>query len=108
MNGLPGPPGEAMCDPWQGAAFAGPTAFAAMPPEAVLAGLGAVAAFLVGVLLIACVKHWRKKDIPGKPEEDLEAFDALYEQGQLSREELERIHARLASRHDPEPPANDS
>jgi hypothetical protein len=98
-----------MFDTWQGAAFADRTVFAAVPPEAFLAGLGAVIAFLVGAFVIACVVRWRKRRRAlEKPEEDLEAFHALYEQGQLSREELERIRARLASRRHPELPENDS
>ncbi len=97
-----------MFDTWQGAVFDGRSVFAAVPPEAFLAGLGAVAAFLVGALLIACVARWRKRrGGPGKSEDDLETFHALYEQGQLSREELERIRARLAARQDPLPPEND-
>jgi len=77
-----------------------------LPPELILPSLILGAALLLGAVIIAWVKDWRKERAsrPWVPEADLDTFHSLYAQGQLSREELERIHARLASRVEPCPP----
>jgi hypothetical protein len=94
-----------MVHSWQGEAFETHTSLAAVPPEVIFPGLGVVAAFLLGVAVIVCLQHCRRRrQASPPPEADLEAFRALQEQGQISREEFERIRVRLASRPGEEPP----
>ena len=62
------------------------------------ATLGLVGALLVGAAILAMFERWRKKS----PTEGLTAgdqlshFRELYSKGQISKEEFERIRARLA------------
>jgi len=81
-------------------------ALVSLPPELILPSLVLVGAFLLGAVMIAWVVRWRKQrgSWPRAPEADLDTFHSLYEQGQLSREELDRIRARLHARVEPEPP----
>jgi hypothetical protein len=61
------------------------------------ATLALVAALLVGALVIALVDRWRKRSPDDRisPGDQLSQFRLLYEQGQLSKEEFERIRGRL-------------
>jgi hypothetical protein len=56
-----------------------------------------VGALIIGAILIAVVERWRKR--PGAeqmtPGEQLTHFRALYDRGELSREEFERIRNLL-------------
>jgi hypothetical protein len=60
--------------------------------------LGLAALILLGVLIIAWLNHWRKRAGPEllTANEQLARFRELYEQGQLSQEEFERIRVTLA------------
>jgi hypothetical protein len=62
--------------------------------------LALVGALLLGALIIALVDRWRKR--PAQPVapagEQLSYFRSLYAQGDISREEFERIRARLGGR----------
>ena len=66
-------------------------------PRLLWATLGLVGAVLVGVVLITLVDRWRKRaaEPPGTANEQLAEFRSLYERGELSQEEFERIRARL-------------
>ena len=87
-----------MLDTWQGTGLEARTSLAVVPPELVVPGLTVVAAFLLGVAVIVCLERWRRRrEAPPTPEANLETFRTLHEQGQISREEFERIRARLAA-----------
>ena len=60
-----------------------------------------VAALLIGALLIALVDRWRRKATEAcllDTNDQLAQFRLLYERGDLSREEFERIRERLGGR----------
>jgi hypothetical protein len=59
--------------------------------------LALVAALLLGALVIAVVDRWRKRSSSDRltPGEQLSQFRSLYEKGELSREEFERIRTLL-------------
>jgi hypothetical protein len=54
---------------------------------------------LLGALVIAWVDRWRKRAAAddGVAADQLVTFRSLYERGELSREEYDRIRARLSS-----------
>jgi hypothetical protein len=63
--------------------------------------LALVAALLLGALLIAIVDRWRKRSPQSErlsPGEQLSQFRKLYEKGELSREEFERIRTLLGGK----------
>jgi hypothetical protein len=59
--------------------------------------LALVAALLIGALVIAVVDRWRKRSASDRltPGQQLSQFRALYDKGEISREEFERIRALL-------------
>ncbi len=61
-----------------------------------------VGALLVGAIAFALVDRWRKRQAdPGSARESTESltsFRAMYESGELSKEEYERIRNRVAAR----------
>jgi hypothetical protein len=58
-----------------------------------------VVALLLGALVIAFVDRWRKRRSDRlSPGEQLSHFRSLYEKGELSREEFERIRTLLGGR----------
>jgi Short C-terminal domain len=69
--------------------------------EFLVAGVIIAAVLLVVAMLIHVVKTWRKR-MAGRPMtypgEQLSSFRALYERGELSREEYERIRAKLGQK----------
>jgi hypothetical protein len=67
-------------------------------PEFFWWSLALAGILLAGALAIACARRWRTclMDTPNLPEQDLEHYRTLYEQGELSREEFERITGILA------------
>jgi len=67
-------------------------------PELLIPGLVLVGAILIGALIVHCVNQWRTRPAPPTltANEQLAGFRELYEQGQLSQGEFERIKARLA------------
>jgi hypothetical protein len=73
-------------------------------PSAALVGL-----VLLGAIVLTGMNRWRHRT-PGGPqlsEDPLATFQTLYEQGTLSREEFDRIRARLrpqAEAEQPKPP----
>lgn len=82
-------------------------------PRLIWSAAGFVGVCLLGALLIAWLDRWRKRLAEEKPtpHDQLTSFRALYEQGELSQEEYDRIKARLTSRLRPEtqapaPPVN--
>jgi hypothetical protein len=56
--------------------------------------------FATGAIVILWVDRWRKRASAARltPSDELAHFRVLYEQGELSREEFERIRARLSRR----------
>jgi hypothetical protein len=77
--------------------------------------LALVAAILLGAMVIYLFDRWRKRSSAQRmPSGDqLTQFRVLYEQGELSRDEYERIRARLGQRireeiEVPAPPAEGS
>ena len=66
-----------------------------------LTSLCLVAALLVAALVVAWIKRWRRQ---GDAEDDLSPtvqlahFRALYEKGEISQEEFERLRALLGAR----------
>jgi hypothetical protein len=82
----------------QVAGLAGQAAPAALPPELILPSVALLSFLLLGVVAVFWVSRWRKARGRRSWDADLDTYRTLYEQGQLSREELERIHARLAAR----------
>jgi hypothetical protein len=99
----------------------GVTLFAALPPRAgtargspakpagppapgwggsfLLPGLYLVGALLVGAVVIAVAGRWRRRprSVTATASEQLTEFRSLYEKGQMSREEFERVRARLGT-----------
>src|SRR5262245_58725429 len=69
--------------------------------EFLVAGVIIAAVLLVVAMLIHVVRLWRKR-MAGRPMtnpgEQLTSFRALYERGELSREEYERIRAKLGQK----------
>ncbi len=63
-----------------------------LPLLAVTAGV-----VLVGVVVIVLVDRWRKR--PTAPDNPLSHFQALYDRGELSREEFERVRGLLLGKH---------
>jgi hypothetical protein len=75
------------------------------PPEERLGELrplwiALVGAILLGALVLYFVDRWRKRSMMERSfsGEQLSHFRVLYEQGELNREEYERIRTRLGSR----------
>ncbi len=65
-----------------------------------LPGLYLVLAMLIGAVIIAWVGRWRRSPRSGEtasPSDQLARFRSLYDKGQMTREEFERIKARLAA-----------
>jgi hypothetical protein len=63
--------------------------------------LALVIALLIGVLVVALVDRWRKRTAMSErmsPGQQLTHFRQLYDRGELSREEFERIRALLGER----------
>jgi len=64
----------------------------------ILTGL-MMAAMIVGAMIIAAVDRWRKREAAQSvPEETLSSYRTLYEDGELSQVEYDRIRARYAQR----------
>jgi hypothetical protein len=62
--------------------------------------LALVVALLLGALVIAVAERWRKKTREGRSDtgDQLAHFRSLYERGELSREEFERIRGKLGNK----------
>jgi hypothetical protein len=63
--------------------------------------LALVVALMLAALVLAIVDHWRKRRARSdrlSPGEQLSHFRSLYEKGELSREEYERIRTLLGGR----------
>lgn len=69
-----------------------------MTPELLIAWTILLGALVVGWLAVRFVRDWRKqRPVPGPTvAEQLQHFQQLHEQGELSAAEWERIRARLA------------
>ena len=77
---------------WQGANGRGALLWASLPLIGVL---------LLAALVIYYVDRWRKRGEAGtseNPADQLSSFRSLYETGQLSREEFDRIRSRLGEK----------
>lgn len=60
-----------------------------------------VAVLLVGAFVLSRVDRWRKRQLSDSPASDVEQFGsyrAMYERGELSKEEYDRIKAKEAQR----------
>jgi len=61
---------------------------------------------LAGALIIAMVDRWRKRQTNfAQPHEQLASFRVLYERGEMSEEEYQRVRARLTPKLKPTPAA---
>src|SRR5437016_2203647 len=62
-----------------------------------LAAAGLVALILAGALVIAWLERWRKRSVSDAPDlgDELAQFRELYERGELSQAEFERIRGKL-------------
>jgi hypothetical protein len=87
-----------------GAACSAGTLVAAGPSfldPRVLALTGAIAgALLLGAIILALVDRWRKKQMNDtrNVQEELATYRALYQRGELSAAEYERVRTRLVDR----------
>jgi hypothetical protein len=74
-----------------------PAQVPAWDPRLLWATLGLAGAVLVGAILITLVDRWRKRSAepPCTASDQLEEFRSLYERGELSQEEFDRIRATL-------------
>jgi hypothetical protein len=72
----------------------------AWDPRLLWAALALVAAILVGASIIAWADRWRKHPRQDRlgPNEELTHFRTLYEAGELSAAEFNRIHGLLTAR----------
>ena len=63
-------------------------------------------ALLVGAGIVAWVERWRKRQdrTALTPHDQLASFRVLYEQGQMSEEEYQRVKARLTAKIKPKAP----
>jgi hypothetical protein len=86
--------------------------------ENLLIAVGALTGTLLfGALIISRVDRWRKRQMSDDetPATELGSFRSMYERGELSKEEYERILQRIATRAGvkpkvvtpPEPPSTD-
>jgi hypothetical protein len=68
-------------------------------PRFLVAALALVGIILLGALIIAWLDRWRKRSGPQpfNANDQLAHFRELYEQGELSQEEFERIRVRLTA-----------
>jgi len=59
-----------------------------------------VAAILIGALVIAVFERWRKRPVNFRPDpnDQLAEFRSLYDRGEISREEFDRIRNLLGER----------
>ena len=56
-----------------------------------------VATLLLGAMILSWLDRWRKRQLSDdRPGDQLTSFRALYEAGEISREEYERIRSRVA------------
>jgi hypothetical protein len=80
--------------------WAGPQLLAAFPinPELLTASLLLFSALFLGAWGIVWVKRWRKRlnEPEPPPLQTAEDYQALYDQGVMSKEEYERIRTHLA------------
>lgn len=69
-------------------------------PRLLWAVLGLAGAVLVGALVIVYLDRWRKNLGEEKPSanDQLAEFRSLYDRGEMSQEEFERVKARLTER----------
>ncbi len=62
---------------------------------------GLVATLLVGAFVISWIERWRKRQLVQTPADEITQlghFRALYERGELTKEEYDRIKAKEAKR----------
>ena len=60
-----------------------------------------MATLLVGALILSYVDRWRKRQLADDSTSDVDqlgSFRAMYERGELSKEEYERVRAKVALR----------
>lgn len=70
-------------------------------PDFVVAGILLAAALFIGAGVFALMARWQKRSMGETPAEaarSLTSFRALYEAGEISKEEYDRIRARVAGR----------
>jgi hypothetical protein len=91
-----------MVFPWPAlmAAAPEPAKLGTMKSPVLWTTLALVVALLLGALVIAVAERWRKTTREGRSDagDQLAHFRRLYERGELSREEFERIRAKLGTR----------
>jgi uncharacterized membrane protein len=75
----------------------------ALPPDLILAYLALAVTLLLGLVLLVAVDRWRKRVSQAPPTGDqLDYLQELYDKGEISQEELDRLRTRLGP---PPPPA---
>lgn len=69
-------------------------------PEVIWGTIGLAVALLVGAAVIWLVDKWRKRHATGTidPHRELTDFRTLYEQGEITEEEYNRLRNRVAER----------
>jgi hypothetical protein len=84
-RGLPAPPAGPQGPGWGGSIL--------------LPGLYLVGALIIGAVVIALAGRWRRspRSVTATASEQLTEFRSLYEKGQMSREEFERVRTRLGT-----------
>ncbi len=85
----------------------GPLLFGGIPSEAFFLQPDALVAFgmlggalLVGALAVHLIDRWRKRDAKAEhtPDEDLTNFRAMFERGELTEAEYDKVRKRAAER----------
>jgi len=74
--------------------------FSFTDPNVQLAVGGLLAVMLVGIVAFALVDRWRKRQANDTftTHDEMASFRVLYERGELSRDEFDRIRGRLTTR----------
>ena len=72
----------------------------AWDPRLLWSTVALVAAILIGALIIAVFERWRKRPVNFRPDpnDQLAEFRSLYDRGEISREEFDRIRNLLGER----------
>jgi hypothetical protein len=72
-------------------------------PDFIWGMAGLAAALVVGAIAIVLVDRWRKRSALGEMQasEELTGFRAMFERGEISKDEYEKLRLKVASRVKP-------